>query len=158
MQDNSERSIRYLYRYIYIIQKKYRIVYHGTCFASFSFLSDALHERDILEKAHWDFEILDAMDLQIFEENIYENLVLPQFPQKRERGKMPTMNRHIQKVRSKFIVQRFINNKHASFGTYETFNDAVIIRDYFDAHGWKQELVYEAHKFLESKKREMVRL
>ena len=47
-----------------------------------------------------------------------------------------TGEKYISKYGNVFMVRRTLNGKLQYFGSYETLEDAIKIRDYLEVHGW----------------------
>lgn len=52
-----------------------------------------------------------------------------------------TGERYIQKWFGCYHIRKSINKKTVSFGSYDTLEDAVLMRDYLMEHGWRKDLL-----------------
>ena len=53
-----------------------------------------------------------------------------------------------------FIVQKSINNRTVTFGTYNNLNDATLVRDYMVKYGWNRDRLDEICELLHVKRRD----
>ena len=129
----------HLYRYIikrgnsYIIRRKQK--YYG----AFVKLENAMLERDMLEDVNWDTSVL--INLPSVVSNRYFEWDLPPFPVNRRNDKYGLPKYVTRGSKGHFRVQKFLDGKVCSFGTYATLEDAVCARDELVKSGWDKSKV-----------------
>ena len=65
-------------------------------------------------------------------------------PRKKPKGRAPsTGEKYIQFRHGKYFLRKNVRRKMRCFGTYNTLEDAVKVRDYCMEHGWKVKSIDE---------------
>ena len=126
-----------LYKYVRRIDGKYEIVKKGIVFGTYENVEDALHDRDLFVDAKWDMTEAFARDET---ENKYYDMGLQLFDdylKQKENSKYIT----IQDSGGKkyYTVQKTINNELFRFGYYDTFDEAVRVRDELIKNNWRMD-------------------
>ena len=70
-------NTKHLYRYIWKINGKYRVVKNNKSYGTFNTLENALLERDLLEDYNWNTEAL--INIETVTKNRYQEMNLPPF-------------------------------------------------------------------------------
>ena len=121
--------------YKYIIKNgngTYSIFKNNERCGTYDDLRYALHDRDLLVDYDWDIGEVLAQDEK---PNKYIDVDLPEWNKH-----IPTHDRYITKQKNKyktyFKVQKTINGEQKCFGYFESYDDAVKLRDELEAEGW----------------------
>lgn len=117
------------YRYITKERGGYRIRKNGIYYGWYNDLSDALYDRDNLEKCDWDIE---------------EWVWLPDTPNKYKKMDLPPIDivrerQYIYKsVSGNWYIRKQIDGVKKYFGTFKTLEEAIKERNRLMKEGWEQ--------------------
>ena len=134
-------NTKHIYRYIWKIKGRYRIVKNNKSYGSFTKLENALLERDILEDYNWDENILT--NIETITKNRYLEMDLPPF-KKQTKQKLP---KYIRKRGKGYLIQKSINGQTVHFGTYNTLKEASYIRMLLEDNNWNKDIIENLARF-----------
>lgn len=104
------------YRYIYKVRNGYQIKKDGIHYGWYEDITDALYDRDSLEKCNWDIEEWVWLPER---ENKYKKMRLPPNGLLRERQFIYST------PSGKWRIQKQINGKKHYFGSFDTLDEAI---------------------------------
>lgn len=90
-------------------------------FGTYDSLRDAKFARDYFEENNWDTTKKETV-INTLPSNVREKL-----------------GKHIYKDDTKYNIQKKVGDKQIYFGRYDTLEDAIAAREYFEANGWNPE-------------------
>lgn len=114
------------YRYIYPYHNGFRIKKDNIHYGWYDDIRWALFDRDRLEKVNWDIEEFVWLPET---DNPYLHMKLP--PKELDRQRQ-----YVYVGTKGFRIQKKVNGKLKSFGTYETLNEALDKRDELIRRNW----------------------
>lgn len=129
-------NTKHIYRYIWKIKGRYRVVKNNKTYGSFTKLENALLERDLLEDYNWDENIL--ADIETITKNRYLEMDLPPFKKQIKSSKLP---KYIRKRGKGYLIQKSINGQTIHFGTYPTLTEASYARMILEDNNWDKNIL-----------------
>ncbi|MDO5851437.1 MAG: hypothetical protein Q4Q23_03025 [Methanobacteriaceae archaeon] len=115
------------------LHNSYIICYKGKHYGVFSKLSSALKERDLLKLCDCDEDIMCEYTELVYE---YDKDILPKYPYKQENN-----IEHEYSLNKHHRVRKKINGVSIHIGSYSSYDQAKIVREYLDDHNWDMKIV-----------------
>ena len=135
----SAYNIKHLYRYIIKRGNSYTIRRQRKYYGTYGKLENAMLERDLLEDVNWDVAAL--INLPSVVNNRYFEWDLPPFPTL-PRNDVYGLPKYITRgSKGNYRVQKLLDGKVCSFGTYSRLEDAVNVRDELIRVGWNKDKI-----------------
>ena len=92
-------------------------------------ITDALQKHDLtLEQAF---------------QRLHHSLAGRPVVKKKPKKSSKTGEKYISSRQNTFYIRKIVYGKYTTFGTYSSLEDAIKVRDYCIAHGWKQDHIDE---------------
>ena len=149
------------YRHIYKKGDNYELIKNGTVYGYYDDIRVALYERDLLEQLDWDYDAFVDYDVEI--PNSYLHMELPPFEHKpkniiqlggeycvhdkgsvvasfkKEEHAIEFRNHHggvVKQKTKKYRIRKMINRKLQYFGTFDSLEEAMTVRDDLIENNW----------------------
>ena len=129
-------NTKHLYRYIWKINGKYRVVKYQKSYGTFNTLENALLERDLLEDYNWNTE--ELINIETVTKNRYQEMNLPPFEKQQKPKEIP---KYITKRGNLYLRQKSLNGQTVHFASTKDLNNAIELRNFIKKHNWDKKLL-----------------